>query len=280
MRLVAAVDRVDRVVNGTLLHRRIAARRAAAVQQPRSLRSRSTRSRRYRRLPARGNRQRAPTATSSTTAATRVTDCLCMCASSLDPSSWEVAATGTTVAAGQCAGLHPVKRDAGPLDDAPAMTDNSRSHRAGGRSPWRLRTLSRCGKRSTGSASRSRSCASRRRLVQAADADRRLIEHHLHERVQQHLVALAVNLQLAHELTHADPPAAKALSSKRWGTTFSARWTRRHGLRSGSPPLLEAGGLAAAALGGGEHRHSCLRPSRNRSRRPTGGVANSLLLLP
>ena len=53
--------------------------------------------------------------------------------------------------------------------------------------------------------------ASRRRLVLAADADRRRIERDLHNGVQQHLVALAVNVQLAGRLADADPAAAKTL---------------------------------------------------------------------
>ncbi len=53
--------------------------------------------------------------------------------------------------------------------------------------------------------------ASRKRLLLAADAERRRIEHDLHEGVQQHLVALAVNLQLACELTDSDPAAARRL---------------------------------------------------------------------
>ncbi len=53
--------------------------------------------------------------------------------------------------------------------------------------------------------------ASRARLVLAADADRSAIEGDLHDNVQQHLVALAVKLQLAGPLADADPAAAKAL---------------------------------------------------------------------
>ena len=49
----------------------------------------------------------------------------------------------------------------------------------------------------------------RRELVLAADADRRQIERELHDGVQQHLVALAVNLQLAERLVDNDPVAAK-----------------------------------------------------------------------
>jgi signal transduction histidine kinase len=53
--------------------------------------------------------------------------------------------------------------------------------------------------------------ASRARLVRAADADRRRIERELHGGVQQHLVALAVRLQLAESALDSDPAAAKTL---------------------------------------------------------------------
>ena len=53
--------------------------------------------------------------------------------------------------------------------------------------------------------------ASRRRLVLAADAERRRIERELHNGVQQHLVALAVNVQLASRLADSDPAAARTL---------------------------------------------------------------------
>jgi signal transduction histidine kinase len=48
-------------------------------------------------------------------------------------------------------------------------------------------------------------------LLVAADAERRTIERELHENVQQQLVALAVNLQLASALMQSDPRAAKTL---------------------------------------------------------------------
>ena len=53
--------------------------------------------------------------------------------------------------------------------------------------------------------------ASRERLVRAADADRRRLEHELHEGVQQRLVALAVELQLAESLQGSDPAATKGI---------------------------------------------------------------------
>ena len=52
--------------------------------------------------------------------------------------------------------------------------------------------------------------AAHRRLVATADAERRRIERDLHDGVQQHLVALAVNLQLARQLADADPTALRS----------------------------------------------------------------------
>jgi signal transduction histidine kinase len=88
--------------------------------------------------------------------------------------------------------------------------------------------------------------ASRKRLVLDADADRRLIERDLHEGVQQHLVALAVNLQLAEELTDADPAAAKALLEEMGRDVQRALDETARLAQRIFPPLLEAGGLAAA----------------------------------
>jgi signal transduction histidine kinase len=53
--------------------------------------------------------------------------------------------------------------------------------------------------------------ASRARVVAAAHAERRGIERELHDGVQQHLVALAVSLQLTRQLVDSDSAAAKAL---------------------------------------------------------------------
>ena len=53
--------------------------------------------------------------------------------------------------------------------------------------------------------------ASRRRLVLDADADRRAFERGLHDGVHQHLIALAVSLQLARQAEGSDPAAVSAL---------------------------------------------------------------------
>jgi signal transduction histidine kinase len=88
--------------------------------------------------------------------------------------------------------------------------------------------------------------ASRRRLVLAADADRRRIERDLHDGVQQHLVALAVNLQLAGQLADTDSQAAKTrLEEMGRDVQQALDETAQLALRI-YPPLLEAGGLATA----------------------------------
>jgi signal transduction histidine kinase len=53
--------------------------------------------------------------------------------------------------------------------------------------------------------------ASRRRLVLAADAERRAIERDLHDGVHQRLIALAVSLQLASQAERSEPAAVAAL---------------------------------------------------------------------
>jgi signal transduction histidine kinase len=88
--------------------------------------------------------------------------------------------------------------------------------------------------------------ASRERLVLAADADRGRIERDLHEGVQQHLIALAVNLQLAGELVDAEPAAAKALLEDIAHDVQQALDEATRLAQRIYPPLLEAGGLAAA----------------------------------
>jgi signal transduction histidine kinase len=88
--------------------------------------------------------------------------------------------------------------------------------------------------------------ASRERLALSADADRRRIERDLHDGLQQRLTALAVNLQLARRLTEGDTAELQALLDElgrdaRQALDETAKLAHRI-----YPPLLEAGGLAAA----------------------------------
>ncbi len=87
--------------------------------------------------------------------------------------------------------------------------------------------------------------AARRRLVVAADDDRRAIERDLHDGVHQHLVALAVSVQLAGRAVANDPAAsASALANierdVRHALDEAARLAHRI-----HPPTLEAGDLGA-----------------------------------
>ena len=73
-----------------------------------------------------------------------------------------------------------------------------------------------------------------------------MIERELHEGVQQHLVALAVNLQLADQSADADPAAAKALLAEMGRDVQRALDETAQLAQRIYPPLLEAGGLASA----------------------------------
>ena len=64
--------------------------------------------------------------------------------------------------------------------------------------------------------------ASRARIVEAGDAQRRRIERDLHDGAQQHLVALAVNVNLARQIADTDPDTAKAMLEQ-IGTTCRKR---------------------------------------------------------
>jgi signal transduction histidine kinase len=84
------------------------------------------------------------------------------------------------------------------------------------------------------------------RLVAAADAERRTFERKLHDGVQQELVALVVNLQLARELCVTDPAAAGALLDQVGRDTRAALDGLRQLAAEIYPPLLDAGGLVVA----------------------------------
>jgi signal transduction histidine kinase len=88
--------------------------------------------------------------------------------------------------------------------------------------------------------------ASRRRLVLAADASRRRIERELHDGVQQHLVALAMRLQLASEAVENDPSLLAALLAE---VANDVQETIDEAARLAQrilPPALDSGGLTAA----------------------------------
>jgi signal transduction histidine kinase len=91
--------------------------------------------------------------------------------------------------------------------------------------------------------------ASRARVMARADGERRRIERGLHDGVQQHLVALAVNLQLARDLADSDPAAVKTFLEEIAQDVRDALESVRalaHGIY---PPLLLDRGVADALRG-------------------------------
>jgi signal transduction histidine kinase len=85
--------------------------------------------------------------------------------------------------------------------------------------------------------------ASRARVIAAADAGRRRIERELHDGVQQQLVALVVNLQLARQLAESDPAQARVLLDEIGADARDALGSLRELAQSVYPPLLLDRGL-------------------------------------
>jgi signal transduction histidine kinase len=87
---------------------------------------------------------------------------------------------------------------------------------------------------------------SRQRFVDAHDAERERLERDIHDGAQQHLVALAVNLQLALTLSGSSPERADALLEKQASASVTALETVDQLSRGIYPSALSDGGLAAA----------------------------------
>jgi len=85
--------------------------------------------------------------------------------------------------------------------------------------------------------------ASRNRLITAADDERRRLERDLHDGAQQHLVALAVLLQLARTAGHDRYQPLLTEASGLLETAIAEIRRLAHGIY---PPLLISGGLAQA----------------------------------
>ena len=91
---------------------------------------------------------------------------------------------------------------------------------------------------------------SRARIVAGGDADRRRVERDLHDGAQQRLVALAVNLRLAHDIVAEDPGRGREMLDEMEDdlqVTIQEVRALAHGIY---PPLLVAaarGALPAAA---------------------------------
>jgi len=88
--------------------------------------------------------------------------------------------------------------------------------------------------------------ASRQRLVQAQDTERRRLERNLHDGAQQHLVALKVKLGLAEMLLGRDPAKALTTLEQLKRDADEALETLRDLARGIYPPLLADKGLEVA----------------------------------
>jgi signal transduction histidine kinase len=88
--------------------------------------------------------------------------------------------------------------------------------------------------------------ASRMRLALAAEAERRSIERALHDGVQQQLVGLAANLDLATASVDVDPAEALRLLGELRRDVREALEETRKLAQWIYPPLLESGGLSVA----------------------------------
>jgi signal transduction histidine kinase len=85
-----------------------------------------------------------------------------------------------------------------------------------------------------------------RTLLAADDEERRAIERQLHDGLQQQLVAVAVNLQIARGLVEADPHEAAALLDDVRGVVAEALDELRDLSQRIHPSLLDTQGLIAA----------------------------------
>jgi signal transduction histidine kinase len=88
--------------------------------------------------------------------------------------------------------------------------------------------------------------ASRRRLVEAQDSERRRIERNIHDGAQQQLVALGVKLSLAQRLLRGDADAADRMLEELRGEATQALDDLRELARGIYPPLLADRGLVEA----------------------------------
>jgi signal transduction histidine kinase len=88
--------------------------------------------------------------------------------------------------------------------------------------------------------------ASRARIVEAGDAQRRAIERDLHDGAQQHLVALAVSVRLAKQVAENDPAAAQEMLDQIGSDLQDAVQELRNLAHGIYPPLLMDRGLPEA----------------------------------
>jgi signal transduction histidine kinase len=88
--------------------------------------------------------------------------------------------------------------------------------------------------------------ASRKRIVEAADGERRRLERNIHDGAQQQLVALSVMTRLAENSVDGDKEGARAMIAQAQADATGALENLQDLARGIYPPLLADQGLAAA----------------------------------
>jgi len=88
--------------------------------------------------------------------------------------------------------------------------------------------------------------ASRKRIVEASDSERRRLERNIHDGAQQQLVALSVMARLAETTVDSDRDSARAMVAQAQADAVDALENLRDLARGIYPPLLADQGLAAA----------------------------------
>jgi signal transduction histidine kinase len=96
---------------------------------------------------------------------------------------------------------------------------------------------------------REQFAASRARLVEASDAERRRLERNLHDGAQQRLLALSLTMRLAQARVAADPVEARRLLDNAVDELAAALAELRELARGIHPAVLSERGLAAALAG-------------------------------
>ena len=127
--------------------------------------------------------------------------------------------------------------------------------------------------------------ASRVRIVAAADAERRRIEHNIHDGAQQRLVGVSVRMSLAAQLSDEDPVEARKMldeCQQELKEAISELRSLAHGIY---PPLLMDEGLVKALSVAASRAPRPFRPSRSpatrrRWRRPSTSAARRLSRTP
>src|SRR3954471_1851304 len=118
--------------------------------------------------------------------------------------------------------------------------------------------------------------ASRERLIDAHDAERRRLERDLHDGAQQHLVALTVNLRLVQTISGRSPERATHLLAEQADAGRVAIDTLTSLSRGIYPPLLGAEGLVSALRSAAASSSIPLTVDTTTAERPPAAVEAAL----